>query len=146
MTAASGDFTEIAAVEHPAIELFRSLGWNHANLYHETFGANGTESRTTMREAVLPNRLWAALQKLNPHLPPEALRDAAADITRDRSAMLATDANAEIYHLLRNGVSVHVRGPDGERQTETARVIDWRDPESQRSSARPAGLVSGRAL
>ena len=130
MTAASGDFTEIAAVEHPAIELFRSLGWNHANLYHETFGANGTESRTTMREAVLPNRLWAALQKLNPHLPPEALRDAAADITRDRSAMLATDANAEIYHLLRNGVSVHVRGPDGERQTETARVIDWRDPRA----------------
>jgi type I restriction enzyme R subunit len=125
-----GDFSENAAVEGPAIELFQSLGWNRANLYHETFGANGTEGRTTMREAVLPNRLWTALQQLNPHLPPEALRDAAADITRDRSAMLATDANAEIYHLLRNGVSVHVRGPDGERKTETARVIDWRDPRT----------------
>jgi type I restriction enzyme R subunit len=122
------DFSERAAVEVPAIELFQSLGWNHANLYQETFGANGTEGRTTMREAVLPNRLWTALQKLNPHLPPEALRDAAADITRDRSAMLATDANAEIYRLLRDGVSVQIRGSDGERKTETARVIDWRDP------------------
>jgi type I restriction enzyme R subunit len=125
-----GDFSEHAAVESPAIELFRSLGWNYANLYHETFGVNGTEGRVTMREPVLPDRLWDALQKLNPYLPLEALRDAAANITRDRSAMLATDANAEIYHLLRNGVSVHVRGPDGERRTETARVIDWRDPRA----------------
>jgi type I restriction enzyme, R subunit len=125
-----GAFSESAAVESPAIELLQSLGWNHANLYQETFGANGTERRTTMREAVLPNRLWLALQKLNPHLLPEALRDAAGDITRDRSAMLATDANAEIYHLLRNGVSVHVRGPDGERKTETVRIIDWHDPSA----------------
>jgi type I restriction enzyme R subunit len=91
------DFSERAAVEGPAIELFQLLGWNHANLYQDTFGANSTEGRATMREAVLPNRLWAALRKLNPQLPPEALLDAAADITRDRSAMLATDANAEIY-------------------------------------------------
>jgi type I restriction enzyme R subunit len=123
-----GAFSERNAVEGPVIELFRSLGWSHASLYHETFGASGTESRITMREAVLPNRLWAALQKLNPHLSPDALRDAAADIVRDRSAMLPADANAEIYRLLKDGVSVHVRGEDGERKSEIARVIDWRDP------------------
>jgi type I restriction enzyme R subunit len=67
------------------------------------------------------------VQKLNPELSPEALNEAAAEITRDRSAMLPTDANAEIYALLKNGVPVHVQGPDGERRTEVARVIDWRD-------------------
>src|SRR5258708_28111118 len=118
---ASGGFYEGAAVETPAIELFGPLGWHHADLYQETFGSDGTEGRRTMREAVLPNRLWAVLQRLNPHLPPEALRDAAAEITRDRSAMLATDANAEIYGLLKNGVSVQMRGPDGEPITQTAR-------------------------
>jgi type I restriction enzyme R subunit len=123
-----GAFSENAAVEGPVIELFRSLGWKHADLYQETFGANGIEGRITRREAVLPNRLWAALQKLNLHLPPEALRDVAAEITRDRSAMLSTDANAEIYRLLRDGVSVQIRGADGERATEIARVIDWRQP------------------
>jgi type I restriction enzyme R subunit len=58
------------------------------------------------------------------------LRDAAAELVRDRSAMLPADANAEIYRLLRDGVPVQVRGPTGERKTETARVIDWRDPNA----------------
>ena len=123
-------FSEDAAVEGPAVELFGALGWNHANLYQETFGTSGTEGRATMREAVLPNRLWAALQLLNPNLSADALRDAAAEITRDRSTMLATDANAEIYRLLRDGVPVQVRGEDGERTTEIARMIDWRDPRA----------------
>jgi type I restriction enzyme, R subunit len=125
---AYGGFSEGAAVEFPAIELFRILGWQHADLYQETFGPGGTEGRRTMRESVLPNRLWASLQILNPHLPPEALRDAAAEITRDRSAMLAADANAEIYGLLKNGVPVQMRGADGQRITETAHILDWRDP------------------
>jgi type I restriction enzyme R subunit len=124
-----GGFSEDAAVEGPAIELFQSLGWGHANLYQE-FSRESPEGRRTMREAVLPNRLWAALQRLNPHLSPEALNEAAAEITRDRSAMLPTDANAEIYRLLKDGIPVHVRGEDGEQKTETARVIDWRDPSA----------------
>src|SRR6185312_661556 len=94
------------------------------------FGAERSEGRGSMREAVLPDRLWAALQRLNPHLPPEALRDAAAEITRDRSVMLPTDANAEVYALLKNGVPEQMRGPDGERKTETARVIDWADAKA----------------
>jgi type I restriction enzyme R subunit len=122
------DFSERRAVESPTIELFQSLGWSHASLHHEAFGASGTEGRITMREAVLPNRLRVALQKLNPHLSPDALRDAAADIVRDRSAMLPADANAEIYRFLKHGVPVQVRGEDGERKSEIARVIDWRDP------------------
>ncbi len=86
-------FSEDAAVEGPAVELFRALGWGHANLQGETFGAGGSEGRASMREPVLPNRLWAALRKLNPDLSPDALHDAAAEIARDRSAMLPTDAN-----------------------------------------------------
>jgi len=121
-----GDFSEVAAVELPAIELFQSLGWTHANLYQE-FGGESPEGRRTMHTAVLPKRLWAALQDLNSALPPEALNEAVAEITRDRTAMLPTDANAEIYRLLKDGVPVHVQGPDGERKTEIARVIDWRD-------------------
>lgn len=124
-----GGFSEDEAVEGPAIELFVSLGWSHANLYQE-FSGESPEGRRSMRQPVLPNRLWAALKKLNPNLPPEALNEAAAEITRDRSAMLPTDANAELYALLKSGVPVHVIGRDGERKTETARVIDWSDRQS----------------
>ena len=121
-----GGFSEDAAIETPAVELFQSLGWDHTNLYQEFSGAS-SEGRQSMRGAVLPNRLWAAIEKLNPELPPEALTEAAAEITRDRSAMLPADANAEIYDLLKDGVRVHVAGRDNERLTEIARVIDWRD-------------------
>lgn len=120
------DFNEDPAVETPAVQLFQSLGWNYANLYQE-FSGESFEGRRNMRSAVLPKRVSAALQRLNPHLAPAALNEAAAEITRDRSAMLPTDANAEIYSLLKNGVSVHIQGPDGERKTEIAQVIDWRD-------------------
>jgi type I restriction enzyme R subunit len=121
-----GGFSEDAAVEGPAVELFQELGWSHANLYQE-FCGESPEGRRSMRQAVLPNRLWAALQKLNPAIPPEALKDAAAEITRDRSSMLATDANAEVYALLKDGLSVQFMGKNGERKTEKARVIDWQD-------------------
>lgn len=125
-----GGFSEDAAVEAPALDLFAELGWTPANLYQETFGPEGTEGRRTMREAVLPDRLWAALRKLNPDVPEDALAEAAAEITRDRSAVLPADANAEIYRLLKDGVPVHVSGKDGERLTEIARVIDWRDTQA----------------
>ena len=39
-----GSFSEDAAVEGPAIELFQSLGWDHANLYQE-FGGESPEGR-----------------------------------------------------------------------------------------------------
>jgi type I restriction enzyme, R subunit len=122
-----GAFSEDAAVEGPALDLFAELGWTTANLYRETFGAQGAEGRRSMRDAILPSRLWVALRKLNPDMPEEALAEAAAEIARDRSAMLPADANAEIYRLLKDGVPVHVTGKDGERLTEIARVIDWRD-------------------
>lgn len=125
-SATHGEFSEDAAVEVPAIELFRSLGWDHANLLHE-FDGESPEGRKSMRDAILPRRLWLALQKLNRGLPAEALNEAAAEITRDRSAMLPVDANAELYALLKNGVPVRVQGLDGERKTEVARVVDWHD-------------------
>ena len=42
MSATRRPYTEDAAVEKPAIELFRELGWNHINAYHEELGVDGT--------------------------------------------------------------------------------------------------------
>ena len=53
----------------------------------ETFGATGTLQRETKGEVVLVSRLRAALERLNPALPPEAITAAVDELTRDRSAM-----------------------------------------------------------
>ena len=43
-------FSEDGLVEKPAVELLESLGWNHFNLYEESFGLDGSPFRDTLRD------------------------------------------------------------------------------------------------
>jgi len=54
----------------------------------------------------------AALERLNPALPPEAITAAIDELTRDRSAMGLPAANREIYRLLKDGIAVSVADPE----------------------------------
>lgn len=123
-------YTEDQLVEQPAIGLFSALGWQIVSAMEETFGPGGTLRRETMGEVVLTVRLKAALNKLNPSLPPDAITSAIDELTRDRSAMSLVAANCETYRLLKEGIPVSV--PDrehGGQKTERLRVIDWEHPE-----------------
>ena len=101
-------YTEDQLVEQPAIGLFAELGWQTVSAREEVFGANGTLGRETPGEVVLVSRLRAALEKLNPSLPPEAITAAVDELTRDRSAMGLPAANREVYRLLKDGIAVSV--------------------------------------
>jgi type I restriction enzyme R subunit len=68
------------------------------------------------------------VRSLNPSLPEQALDGALAELTRDRSAMLPAAANREVFHLLREGVPVELRQPDGSTKPDRVRLIDWREP------------------
>ena len=129
-TATDDDFSEAALVERPAKALFGALGWTLGDLYAEFAGGRSAEGRASMRDAILPNRLRAALKALNPALPQEALDDAFTELTRDRRAIDPIRANAEVLKLLRDGVDVAVRRGAGEPKTETVRVIDWEAPDA----------------
>ena len=123
------DFGEDALIEQPAIALFRSLGWGYVNCFHEFEQGGGSPlGRETPQEVILAQRLHAVLKKFNPDLPSEALMLAIEELTRDRSAMSAVNANREVYRLFKDGVKVTVRQPDGSQITEIVRVIDWREP------------------
>jgi len=71
-------YTEDQLVERPAIGLFDELGWSvaepspTADVAGEPRDA-GLLGRETKGEVVLVRRLRAALEKLNPTLPPEAI-------------------------------------------------------------------------
>ena len=122
-------FSEDQLVEQPAIALLAELGWAAVSASQENFGPQGTLGRPDARTAVLPQHLSAALVKLNPTLPPEAVAAAADELTRDRSAMGAPAANRELWALLRDGVAVTV--PDAERggqKVERLRAVDWAEP------------------
>jgi type I restriction enzyme, R subunit len=121
-------FTEDQLVEQPAITLFAELGWQTVVASEEIFGASGTLGRGSSGEVVLVNRLRAALVKLNPSLPSDAIDAAVDELTRDRGAMSLASANREIYQHLKEGIKVSV--PDGKGGTEiiTVRAMDWAQP------------------
>jgi type I restriction enzyme R subunit len=120
--------SEVGQVEKPGIELLQELGWTHLDLMQEMPGPTNPTGRLSLRETVLPARLRAILQKLNTNLPKEALLQAEATLTLDRSAMLPVAANKEVYCLLRDGVPVDVKQPDGSTKPERVAVIDWTNP------------------
>src|SRR6266567_2927458 len=101
-------YTEDQLVEQPAIGLFAELGWTTVSAWEEVLGKDGTLSRETPGEVVLESRLRAAVQRLNPLLPEEAITAAVDELTRDRSAMSLAGANREIYLLLKEGIRVSV--------------------------------------
>ena len=119
-------YTEDQLVEQPAIGLFAELGWAVAGPT-PTAGVAGVAGdprdagllgRETKGEVVLVSRLRAALERLNPALPPEAITAAVDELTRDRSAMSLEAANREVYLLLKEGIKVSVQ--DKERGGQKA--------------------------
>ena len=139
-------YSEDQLVEQPAIGLFDDLGWETVSAAEEIFGTAGTLGRMAKTEAVLTGRLRAALEKLNPTLPPEAITAATDELTRSRSAMSMAAANREVHELLKQGIRVVVadtepspqpfrsaasqpKGRGGQR-IERVRVIDWENAEA----------------
>ena len=123
--------SEDAAIEQPTIALFAELGWDTLNCYHENFGSLSLLGRETMADVVLPNRLKAAVEKLNPDISPNAIEIAVQELTKDRSAMSAARANQAVYRVLKDGVKVTYRKDDDEEESvEIVKVIDWTLPES----------------
>jgi type I restriction enzyme R subunit len=116
-------YTEDLLVEQPAIGLFAELGWAvagpppNAGVAGEPRDA-GLLGRETKGEVVLVSRLRAALERLNPALPPEAITAAVDELTRDRSAMLLEQANREVYRLLKEGIPVSVVDTESTPQGE----------------------------
>jgi type I restriction enzyme R subunit len=124
-------YTEDRLVEQPAMQLFGELGWDTVSALEESFGPRGTLGRETKSEVVLIPQLRAALERLNPSLPADAINSAIDELARDRSAMSLAAANREVWELLRDGIKVSV--PDRERggqKTERVRVIDWENPKA----------------
>jgi type I restriction enzyme R subunit len=91
-------YTEDQLVKQPAMRLFGDLGWSvaqpHPNLGPLPEGEEvppwvdetGLLGRETKGEVVLVSRLRAALERLNPALPPEAITAAVDELMKNEVA------------------------------------------------------------
>ncbi len=116
-----------------AEHLEQQLGWESVYAWnHETFGPDGTLGRKDTRDVVLVRDLRAALTRLNPELPPEAVEAAVAALTQHDPTRSLVQHNRAFHALLRDGVPVRWRDAGGEWRQSQAQVIDFRDPLNNR--------------
>jgi len=118
-------FTE-SLVEEAALTWLEGIGWQ---LAHGPDIAPDTPAaeRADFGEAVLAGRLRAALTRLNPDLPGEAVDDAFRKLIRVEAADLV-QGNRATHRLLIEGVNVEYRDADGAIRGAQARVLDFDDP------------------
>ena len=130
----SYDYSENILVQEAAGNLLHDeLGWDVVYAYNkEVLGENGTLGRTSYKEILLKRDLRAALRKFNPWITPVQISEAIGTLEQRLSTASLLQVNEEKYFLLRDGVPVTVRRPDGRTEQRRAMVIDFQNPAENR--------------
>jgi type I restriction enzyme, R subunit len=108
-----------------------TLGWltelGYAHRYGPDIAFDGSDpQRTDYRQVLLPFRLRAAIQRLNPHIPPVACEDALKQVM-DLGIPSQLGANRAFHKLLVGGVPVQYQ-KDGDTRGDFVRLVDWSHP------------------
>lgn len=120
-------FTE-SVVEEAALDWLGALGYAVRHGPEIAAGeASAERDDSGYRDVVLAARLRAALARLNPDLPPEALEDAWRKLTRCEEPSLI-ERNRAVHRMLVDGITVEFRRKDGSIGGAQARLIDFENP------------------
>jgi type I restriction enzyme R subunit len=112
-------------VEDAALTWFGELGYAIGHGQHLAPGEPAAE-RDSFGDVVLIGRLRDAIERLNPAIPEEAREEAHRRVLRVATPSL-TNTNRTFHSLLRDGVPVEYRRPDGSVAGDHARLVDFDD-------------------
>lgn len=126
------DYSENILVQESAGNLLRDeLGWNVAFAYNtEVLGENGTFGRKSYREILLIRYFHEALKRLNPWINDSQISEAQKVLENRLSTSSLLQVNEENYFLIRDGIPVTVKKPNGQTEIKKAVVIDFQNPEN----------------
>jgi type I restriction enzyme R subunit len=117
-----------AEVEAVLLDQLASLGY--ACLNDAVSGPDGIKpEREAYSDVVLLARLRAAVDRLNPDIPPEAREDAIKKIVASERPTLIEE-NRRLHRLLVEGVGVEFRAADGSIRGDTVRLVDAGDRQN----------------
>ena len=130
----SYDYSENILVQESAGNLLQNeLGWEVVYAYNqEVLGENGTLGRKDYKEILLTRDIRAALRKFNPWITPAQIDEAIAALRQRLSTSSLLQINEEKYFMIRDGIPVTFRHPDGRTEENPAMVIDFQTPENNR--------------
>lgn len=128
----SYDYSENILVQESAGNLLHNeLGWDVEFAYNtEVLGTNGSFGRTGYREILLVRYFQKALKKLNPWINDTQILEAQKILENRLSTSSLLQVNEEKYFLIRDGIPVTVKKPNGQNETKKATVLDFRNPEN----------------
>lgn len=128
----SYEYSENILVQESAGNLLHDeLGWDVHFAYNtEVLGKNGSFGRESYKDILLTRYFYEALRKFNPWINENQIREAQELLEKRLSTSSLLQANEEKYFLIRDGIPVTVKKPNGQTETKKAIVIDFNNPDS----------------
>lgn len=128
----SYDYSENILVQESAGNLLRDeLGWDVKLAYNtEVLGKEGTLGRTSYKEIFLQRYFREALKKLNPWINDTQIFEAQDILEHRLSSSTLLQINEEKYFLIRDGIPVTVKKPNGKTEIKKATVIDFQNTDN----------------
>jgi len=117
-----------STLESKALAWLSAIGWQvrHGS---DIAPAGLFAEREDYKDVVLKKRLMDVLVRLNPNLPPGALKDAFRKLMNPEGATLE-QRNHAFHRMLVDGVTVEFRRQDGSIAGAQARVLDFDHPDN----------------
>lgn len=128
----SYDYSENILVQESAGNLLKNeLGWDVKLAYNkEVLGKNGTFGRESYNEILLVRYFREALKRLNPWINDNQISEAQKTLESRLSTSSLLQINEEKYFLIRDGIPVTVKKPNGQTEIKKAAVIDFQNPDN----------------
>ena len=126
------EYSENVLVQDSAAALMHDeLGWDVVFAYNqEVLGENGTLGRKDYHEIILWRYFNQALKKLNPWITDAQITEARQTLSSYLSSASLLQINEEKYFMIRDGIPVTVKKPNGKTEEKKAIVIDFNDPDN----------------
>jgi len=117
-----------STVEEAALSWFLELGYTVIHGVDIAPGEPQAE-RDSYTDVVLLRRLQDAVRRLNPKIPEEAREEAVRKLLRQETPSLVAN-NRRFHAMLRDGVEIEYKRPDGSIAGDRVRLVDFVYPEN----------------
>lgn len=129
----SNDYSENTLIQESTGKLLQhELGWEVQYAYNtEQLGKDGTFGRESYKEILLVRYFREALKRLNPWITLTQIDEAQKKFESHLSTASLMQINEEKYAMIRDGIPVTVKKPDGTTDEKKAMVIDFGNPNDR---------------
>lgn len=127
----SWEYSENILVQNSAGDLLHDvLGWDVVFAYNkEVLGENGTLGRKSYKEIVLTRYLKKSMFEFNDWLTDELCNTAIKTLLAFTASDTLMQINKNKYEMLREGIPVTYKKPNGETEERKVRVFNFDQPE-----------------